>query len=92
MIELFKKYQKLFYIIIPIIIILIILSILLHSSIFFLGLYFCIIGIYVYYSFSWLKQINTYGYTGDWCRPMKWIYYIVSIVIIVTSIIFLILV
>lgn len=92
MIDLIRKYNRMFYTIICLIIVFIILSIILQSSLFLFILYTCFIVIYIFYSYFWLKQINTYGYTGDWCRPVMWIYYIVSIAIIITSIIFLILV
>lgn len=90
MIELVKKHQKALYIAAAIVGIIIILAIALrYSFVLFIAYALVIVG-FIIFSLIGLKQLYTYGYTGDFCRPMIWIYSIISGIIIITSIVLLI--
>lgn len=49
-------------------------------------IYFIIIAGYISYSYIALDQIKTYGYVGEFCREMKKIYIVISVINIVVTI------
>lgn len=90
MIDLVKKYKKVIYVAVGIIVFLIILAIALKFSFVLFIAYAAIVIAFAIFSLIGLRQLRTYGYTGDFCRPMIWFYSITSGAIIIISIILLI--
>lgn len=86
MIELVKKYRILTFVIGGIILTIIIVGFIFgYAIITFFIIYIIILSLYIGYSYIALLQLKDYGYVGDFCGKMKWIYIIISIVIIVST-------
>lgn len=90
MIELVKKHKKALYIAVAVVGVIIILAIALRYSFVLFITYALVVIAFLIFSLIGLKQLLTYGYTGDFCRPMIWIYSITSGIIIIGSIVLLI--
>lgn len=52
--------------------------------------YVTIVGVFGVLSYFGLIQLHTYGYTGDFCRPMIWIYFVLFTIVVMISFISLI--